>query len=612
MVRHLSLGVFLVGIAGCYGPSIQLGVPCGTGGECPRGQECDPATRVCREPTELQIWRDDTADDFAQPGAVLGNAAIEPAGFVGPIPYATGYVRLAGIAADTIGDVATATWEAASAGTITGRAFARSLAIDYNNDAPYGLGLTQTNGITVLVEGEIFLDATGEWGFRLLADDKGFVDIAAPGEEFTRLVTDEDTQTTSSYSVAAAGWYRIRAAFTDNSSLMTFRLEVDSPVLPGNFTEIAADAIRARVDDLGGYVLDGFDQTWLTGYIASTLDPGPLERSIGTNGFDLPLGFTTLSFRWSGQILIEVGGEYAFTVTSHQGHRLWIDGVPLADTPSSMTTTAPIMLEPGWHDLVADVSKRGSDLDTVLEVTVASGPAWVGEPIPATNVRPVVGRGVRWVSASTNSDLAIPDTGSATRTLSVELPVGFVAESIAATYEIDHAVQSSVGLVLDPPVGSNVTLISAGSLSGSGAYYDDDMVPASSAGSTWRFIASDTVADTTTGVLSFAGVTLVGRGGVAPFATAVRYESAPRDLGDVVGFGAATWRLRQGTLATVQLRTCDDAAACASEPWTQLSYGTAPQAPPRRFAQYAVELTTDGDIPTALDWFELTYSARGE
>lgn len=60
------------------------------------------------------------------------------------------------------------------------------------------------------------------------------------------------------------------------------------------------------------------------------------------------------------------------------------------------------------------------------------------------------------------------------------------------------------------------------------------------------------------------------------------------------------------------MRTCDDAGACAEQPWTDVTNGAVPTLVPRRFAQYAVELMTDGDVPTALDWFELVFSARAE
>ena len=102
-------------------------------------------------------------------------------------------------------------------------------------------------------------------------------------------------------------------------------------------------------------------------------------------------------------------------------------------------------------------------------------------------------------------------------------------------------------------------------------------------------------------------------GGVAPFPASYRYVSAVRELGDVAAFGPMNWQLRQASdtaTALVRIRTCDTAAACQSEPWTEVTLGTVPDVTPRRFAQYLVELTTNGDVPTALDFIELGYSVR--
>jgi len=62
------------------------------------------------EPTQLFTWRDDTAADFTKPDAVMQGTIVEPSGFVGPVPYATGVVRIAGVQGDHIANAVTATW----------------------------------------------------------------------------------------------------------------------------------------------------------------------------------------------------------------------------------------------------------------------------------------------------------------------------------------------------------------------------------------------------------------------------------------------------------------------------------------------------------------------
>jgi hypothetical protein len=69
--------------------------------------------------------------------------------------------------------------------------------------------------------------------------------------------------------------------------------------------------------------------------------------------------------------------------------------------------------------------------------------------------------------------------------------------------------------------------------------------------------------------------------------------------------------MRQATdteTAHAQVRTCDSADACASEPWTDVSFGAIPGVERRRFLQYAIDVTTNGDVPTAVDFVELGYS----
>lgn len=595
-------------VAGCYDPDIPFGVPCSDTGECPTGQECDQATRVCMTSTELRTWREDTAVDFG--GGTARDAVVEAAGFVGPVAYAHGRVRLTGVDGDRILDnPAAATWASVSSGA-AGTGFSKDMFIDFGLLAPDGLGLTAVDNVTVLVEGEIELDAAGSWGFELTANDAGFFELAPPGGDFVRLANDSDIGTIGTYDVTTPGWYRFRAAFSDANQYLQFALRYDPPDVTGTFRTIPSDRLRCRVDDLNGYVADGFREGYLIGYASSTLVTVPLELSLDADPYGLQVGMTTWSMRFAGQVLIDVEGDYAFTIASHEGHRAWIDGTQIASkftsTPAT-TDTAPVRLTPGWHDLIVDVTKSGNDVPVSLSMKVASGPAWQNQAIPADHIRPVLGRVARWSAASSGTDLPIPDNSTATRSLYVELPAGATPLSIDATHEINHPVQSQVSVVLDPPAGPNVTLLSAGAATGSGTRASHAVLSSSFAGTTWNFIVGDNVADATTGALTYAGVTIIYTGGGEPFPTNYRYESAVKDLGNVVGFGALTWTSRQGDVK-VQFRTCD--AACTTEPWMDVSNGAVPAAMAKQFAQYAVDFTGDGNVPTAFDAFELSYTAR--
>lgn len=609
--------VAILALAGCYQPDVALGIPCSDTGQCPDGQECDPIAQVCTLPTEQLIWRDDTAADFAQPDAVYQDAIVEAAGFVGPTPYLTGSVRLAGIGTDLLGGApASVTWEQLAAATVAGRGFDRTLDLNYFAGAPRGVGLTADDNVTVLVETEIELDAAGDWRLRLIANDSGFIDIAPPGGDFTRLVSDLDIGTVGTVSVATAGWYRVRGAFSDAGGNLSFDLEIDPPGGSSSFVSIPLDKLRAPVGDLVGFHVDGFDEVDLLQPRGAALTTDTVGASLFTsNAYELPIGAGSYTLRWAGQVLIDVDGQYAFRLDSSQGHRAWLDGLEIANdfgSSSAVTVTTPARLDPGWHDLVIDVEKVSGSADGRLALTVASGPMWAGEALPLDHVRPAVGRAQRWVGDFSSSTQAIPDAGTTAKTVSFGLPSGITPIDIEAGYVIDHPLLDSVGVVLDPVNGSDVTLASPGALTGGGTVFRHASIPTSRLGTSWAFEATDGVTDTMTGAIELGAITVRYSGGMAPFPTTFRYESAVRDLGDVVGMGPLTWGLRQGSAATVRFRTCDQAAACASEAWVDVASGETPNVPPRRFAQYSVAIGTDGDVPTALDWIEVAYSARPE
>ncbi len=614
MVKHLPLA--LVGaLAACYGPDAPFGAPCLQDTECPLGQTCNPETNRCEGPTELLAWRDDTAEDFAAAGSVTAGTAIERAGFVGPVAYFANGLRISGIDDNVIPDAAT-NWSELAGATRSGTSFVRTIALDYLGGAPVGLGLSGGNDITVVVEGELRLPEAGTWTFQLSANDRGFVELAPPGgSTFQRVATAGGGGDVGTYVADAPGWHRLRGAFADGGGDMSFQLQYREPGAMGQgFKAIDDDDLRAPAGDVEGYLVDGFDDPFLLVPLGSVVHTGTLAgQTFEADPLGLPLGTNIYSMRFAGQILIDVEGDYAFRIDSNDGHRVWIDGVEVVNdfgTTSTVSTTMPRTLEPGWHDFVVDLNRDGGGTGR-LDVVVESGPAWVGEAIPLDHVRPVVGRGTRWAGGSWSGSPAIPDTATpVTRSFSIDIPDGMMTTRIEGAFEVTHAVQSSLDVKLRSPSGATTTLVAPNTLMGSGTYRADFIRPAGTAGADWAIIATDTVAEGTTGTLDFLAVTLTGRGGLAPFDTSYHYVSAPRDLGDVASFTHVRWGLRQAdpsAPAVVSLRTCDSAEACADQPWTPVTEGARPEVPVRRFAQYMVQLTGDGDLPTALDWFELGY-----
>jgi hypothetical protein len=601
--------------AACYNPTVPFGAPCATNRECPTGQECDVISNTCTPPNDQLTWTDDTAADFAQSTAVLRDATVESAGFVGPMPYVTGRVRYSGVDDTLVPDpAANATWANIGSPAITGRGF-RDLDVSFGGDTPQELGLSSGDDITILVEGEIYLDAPGNWQFELQANDVGFVEIAAPGGAFTPLLTSDNGAETASFSAPAAGWYGIRGAFTDRNMAMSFELRYDPPNVPGGFRDIPSDRLRARADGLAGYIIDGYEEPQMLGPGGSTVAVDALMGPYGDDPFGLRIGNRSYTMRWSGQVLVDIEGDYAFRLDSLHGHRMWIDGTQLANafgSTAQISNTAPIHLVKGWHDIVVDLTKSDTSSNTRMIVTVTAGPAWVGQGIPGDHVRPVMGRQIRHTTSSNGSIVEIPDGAGVTITqgVNVDVPAGTI-QGITVGYEMDHPLLATTSVDLVPPVGATIPLHAIGGVMGSGSYFAVATVPVASAGSAWGFIIADNTTDTMIGDIILVSVTMLVANTVEkPFPPSWRYESQVKELGDVIAFGTMRWALRQGTDATVQLRTCDDAAGCASEPWTKLEQDAAPSVMPRRFAQYAVEMMTDGDVPSALDAIELQYSIR--
>lgn len=595
-------------LAGCFSPSAPEGLPCGEGQTCPEGQSCDLVSNVCGLPSAALLWREDTADELS---AGSGDVTIEPLGFLSPAAYLTGVIRVAGYDGLHSGEP----FEVVAAGPRTGVAVQRSLRIDYQATNPPGLGLADPDNATVLIDGEIELEAAGSWRFELTANDRGYFEIAPPGGEFERIVDDVDTGTIGTFVVSQPGWHRFRAAFEDAAQALDYDLVYDPPNVNGAaFRAIPPDRLRVRFDGIGdGLVVDGFEHANLIDLDGTIIDQTPLQDVVlDTNPFELPIG-TGFTVRWSGQFLIDEPGDYTFAIKSPNGHRLFIDGAALVDELNGATgsTTESVTLAAGWHDVVLDVNKGGPA--ETLSLIVQSGPQFAGGPLPSDHLRPVIGRGARFVADQALTAVALPDgTGVAgSRSLTLDVPGTFVtARDLRTAIELTGDDLASVSLVIDPPAGANIPVVGVGDLTGTTAFVTEHL-PIDTFGTNWLFVGTDTVANALTDEISAAFLTLVYDGGVAPFAVSSRYESAVRELGDAIAFERVAWTVRGAADAIkVSLRTCD-AADCAGEDYVEVTNSSVPELAPKRFAQYRVEIASDGDTSPALDAFELRYFVRG-
>lgn len=620
MAYHACAGFGIVGdvrwlapilLTACFSPTAPVGVPCGPDLSCPEGQTCDILSNQCGAQSEALFWRDDTAAEFAAPGASTADVTIERQGFVAPATHLTGGVRLHGYD----GLLTTLTSDALVADhAATGAGVQHSLRIHFGTSNPPGLGIANPDNATVLVEGEIELEVAGAWRFELTANDRGYLEIAAPGTTaFERVVEDEDTGTIGTYTAAQAGWHPFRIAFQDALMSLDLDLVYDPPNINGNaFRDIPTDRIRTRVDDLpDGLIVDGFEHTNLIQLEGTLLDATRLDMlTLDTNPFGLLVG-GGYSLRWTGQFLVDDPADFTFEIGSPNGHRLWIDGVALADELASGQTssvTAPVALAAGWHDLVLDANKSG--LAGTLSLTVGGTSQFAGGAIPPDHLRPVAGRRARFFADQALTVVSLPDgTGaSGTRSLTLDPPASLVTPlDLTGAVQVAGDSLPTVSLVLDPPAGANIQLAAVGALTGTSAFIPFPLT-LGNFGSSFLFIGTDTVADMLVDQITAAFITLIYDGGIPPIALASTYESAVRELGDTVGFERIAWVSRGDPDAVrVSLRTCDSEAACASEPYVEVTNDSEPAVTPRRFAQYKVELTSDGEATPALDTIELRY-----
>jgi len=613
----------IAAIGGCFSPEPAVGLGCADGDvRCPEGQVCDDAAGVCVPDSSLDTWRDDTATDFDDPTATLEDGTIEANGAVGPAPYFVDGLAIYGIASLAIGsgNEGTVTWDAIVAQPTAGRGFSHALDIaSTSSQPPGGTGLSTGAGITVRLEGELYLPA-GTTQFNLDTDDRGFFDLGNPATgQYTRVVFAAQPDGTGSATVPAAGWYPFRGAYENSSGGMRYELSTRPP--GGSYSVVGRDRLRVRTDGLSGLALDGFDDSYLFYPTGTTLALDPLDNQAFAGAEHPPdvgdVGSGAWTTRWGGQVLVTTAGSYAFTLDTEGGHRMWIDGQQVASSSGAaapeVTNTPPITLDLGWHDLVLDLFKDASSTDpTHLRLTIASGPEFQGTFFPVDQTRPVIGRGARWTTSSSGSTAAIADGGSATKTVSLVVPGG-VSQALVADYEygVTHQALATLAITLSRPGAGTSTLVAVGDLTGMGGHGGRRHYTSIDAVGSWTLTATDSDGtDLLVGSISSAAISATYRGGPQPFPTRTVYTSRVRELGPVVSISGVRWQTRQdpGGAVRVRVRSCDTADACASEAWTEVARsGDAAGVPARPFLQYQAEITGDGDIPTALDWIELDY-----
>jgi len=247
-----------------------------------------------------------------------------------------------------------------------------------------------------------------------------------------------------------------------------------------------------------------------------------------------------------------------------------------------------------------------------LDLSVTSGPELAGGRIPAARLRPTLVRTARVGGGRLASNLLIGDNdpGGAASAIAVDAPADATVTSIDLAVEVSHTRLADLEVAVRPPGGPERIVVPIGSVDNALIVRANDAFAGSLADGNWQVIVRDRVANSQAGRVVEATLAVHQRGGEPPVATAASYESPPLDLGAVVGFDAVDWTARASEKSSVAIRarTCDAAAACASQSWSEpLVRGAAPALTARRFAQYRVELATDGSAVPALDAIEIRY-----
>lgn len=552
----------------------------------------------------------DTAEDFGD-GALL-DCAVEPQGFVGPRGYTYGIVRARGTDSALFAD-ATVTFEALAGQPFNPTNALPSLSIDLGSVEVQQLGLPSTQPATILIESEIELDKAGTWDIQLDASDIGFLEIAQPGSaNFVRIAEDFGNGPPGSgmFEVAEPGWFRIRGAFANTSGGMRYLVAVRAPQTASH-TPLPLRRIRASIDDLGGLAVEGFERVHLVDPRGAAVSQLELrDAMLPTNPFGFALG-TSFTLRWSGHVLIERAGTWSVRITTLEGQRAWIADRLVSDAFGRMATDAIVPLgelAAGWYPVVIDV-ERFTGPDPARLTFVAVDEQGNEVPFTALTSRPAQSRIARAYTGA-QREFAIPDNAAVTRSVVVDPPSDFTVQRAAVGFDLDHPALAQVSIALAPPVGPSIALVTTGSLSGSGGAGSSTEVNALG-GTTWGFTVADNTVDTppSMGVVHTVGTTLVGDGGSPPFAPRYRFESSPRKRPSAATLGPLSVGVRQlaDSTVTTQVRSCDQPAECAAQPWVTAVSGAVPSIELRDYVQFAIEVVGDGNTATAIDFIKLAF-----
>ena len=491
----------------------------------------------------------------------------------------------------------------AAALTPAGEGYAQVMA-NWNASRPRGLGLDRSDDLTLLYAGEILLPA-GTVTLEADVDDRALVQVALDGTFGELLVANLDGGPDAiTFDVPAAGWYPLRAAFTEDIGNARFALTiVQGPVR----TPVDRDRLRARISDAPGVVVFAFDGLGFIGPRGQTARPTIDETFPGTPPYDLTGSFDRFSLRFAGQLRIDTQGSYMFgaTVADNDGFRIWIDGELVAHRwlGHPLVDSGAVTLEPGWHAIVVDYAH--DTFGGAIRVTMN------GDVIPPERLRPVVERGHTFTYANINVPTAIPDQASALVGLPLEGDMLTLIDSVDYGFRVDNQDMSQLVVTLfDCTAGKQLALLATPGYH----YYPADRSCAGKPTNPpvdWAIRFDDGAPGNGgmvgTGAVRDYGLTALYRGGPnLPFAPVVTYTSPPRATPGATHIEAvrALGKL-EGAAVSIEIRTAADAASLEAASFVGVRENVAIEA--SELVQYRITLSTNGWISPVLDTVEIVY-----
>ena len=620
---NLIVGVLLFASA-CFHPNYDHPA-CGPEGECPRGLICS-AQLICERESDvtasglLEVWSLDSAADFAAPGYVVQDMAIEARGSLTPNAYLYGGLIAHGLQGLKLWRHGDTSWTKLMTVTADGAGLWRGESIVISDVLTY-LGITDKAMMTVWFEGEVWLDQASTEVFGLDANDVAFIEIARPGTSAYVKVMENGAPV--GVATPDTGWYPIRIGFADGDDHSSFSFtHSDSGTTQIPWTR---DRLRARAGELSGVLRMVFGRQLLGGGQGSALPVSHLDEG------DLlpPTTFTPApqgaedddwSARYLGQVYIEQPGSYLLRITSDDGSRgrLGMGHAEMHwgrdDGTSAMSYAVPAMLAAGWNDVTVDYNQVAGSRR--LGVQLGGPDVAIPVEVPRDRLRPVEPADDRLVVVVDSGSHTIKDNGGAgnpgTATMPVAAYAGETVTSIDLTYEVTTAHWDQLKVDLEAPgrSGAPGTRLAIGDTGGG----DPDGIAQLTITSTapaglgallggpargdWKLHVYDVVANGGDSLLTDARLTLHTTGGPAMIAQVASWTSGVLEAQtDVVAIDGVTWdeRVPSGASLSVYLRTCRQ-ADCSDGTWPAEPVATsAPFAvDPARYLQLRVDMTSDG------------------